>query len=80
MSSPPPLHPGLAPGVGPPTRREIVVRGETMAAVVRPLDSLPPGLSIAGPAVLAGGDATALIEPGWLATVHASGALVAERR
>src|SRR5207248_2450776 len=63
-----PLHPGLAPGVGPPTRREIVVRGETMAAVVRPLDSLPPGLSIAGPAVLAGGDATALIEPGWLAT------------
>jgi len=75
-----PLHPGLAPGVGPPARREIVVRGETMAAEVRPLDTLPPGLSIAGPAVLAGGDATALIEPGWLATVHASGALVVERR
>ena len=64
----------------PPARREIVVRGETMAAEVRPLDTLPPGLSIAGPAVLSGGDATALIEPGWLATVHASGALVVERR
>jgi len=64
----------------PPARREIVVRGETMGAEVRPLDTLPPGLSIAGPAVLAGGDATALIEPGWLATVHASGALVVERR
>ena len=64
----------------PPARREIVIRGETMAAEVRPLDTLPPGLSIAGPAVLSGGDATALIEPGWLATVHASGALVVERR
>ncbi len=64
----------------PPARREIVVRGEAVSAEVRPLDALPPGHTIAGPAVLVGGDATALIEPGWLATVHASGALVVERR
>jgi len=64
----------------PPARREIVVRGEAVSAEVRSLDALPPGHAIPGPAVLAGGDATALIEPGWLATVHASGALVVERR
>ena len=64
----------------PPARREIVVRGEAVSAEVRLLDALPPGHTIAGPAVLVGGDATALIEPGWLVTVHASGALVVERR
>jgi len=71
-----------APAVppSPPGRREIVLRGEVVTAEVRSLDALPPGLSIAGPAVLAGGDATALIEPGWLVTVHAAGALVVERR
>jgi len=71
-----------APAVppSPPGRREIVLRGEVVTAEVRSLDALPPGLSIAGPAVLAGGDATALIEPGWRVTVHAAGALVVERR
>jgi len=71
-----------APAVppSPPGRREIVLRGEAVTAEVRSLDALPPGLSIAGPAVLAGGDATVLIEPGWLVTVHAAGALVVERR
>ena len=43
------------------------------------LDDLPGGLVIKGPAVLAGRDATALLEPGWTATVHDSGALVARR-
>jgi N-methylhydantoinase A len=61
-------------------RREVVVRGETVVAEVWPLDDLPPGVSIAGPAILAGGDATAVVEPGWLATAHVSGAVVIERR
>jgi N-methylhydantoinase A len=70
---------GQRPGGG-GGRREVVVRGETVVAEVWPLDDLPPGVTIAGPAILAGGDATALVEPGWLATAHVSGAVVIERR
>jgi len=64
---------------GTPGRRRIVVAGRAVDAGVWPLDALPPDLAIAGPAVLAGDDATALIEPGWHGTVHASGAIVMER-
>jgi len=60
-------------------RRDIVVGGAGVAAEVWPLDTLPAGAAIPGPAVLAGGDATALVEPGWLGTVHASGAVILER-
>jgi len=70
-------------GVGRPTpsRREIVTRGGTpMLAEVWPLGALPAGLDLRGPAVLAGPDATALIEPGWRGTVHTSGAVLLERR
>ena len=70
-------------GVGKPTpaRREIVTReGTTVRAEVWPLGELPAGLKIAGPAVLAGPDATGLIEPGWRGVVHASGAIIVERR
>jgi N-methylhydantoinase A/oxoprolinase/acetone carboxylase beta subunit len=62
-----------------PAPRDVVIRGSGQRAAVWPLDDLPAGLVIAGPAVLAGRDATALIEPGWRGTVHASGALVAKR-
>ena len=74
---------GRRAGVGAPTpqRREIVTRdGAALRAEVWPLGELPPGLELKGPAVLAGPDATGLIEPGWRGTVHASGAVIVERR
>ena len=77
----PPL--GRRAGVGKPTpyRREIVTReGTAVQAEVWPLGELPEGLTLKGPAVLAGPDATGLIEPGWRGTVHASGAVIVERR
>jgi N-methylhydantoinase A len=69
-------------GVGKPTprRREIVTRdGASVRAEVWPLGELPEGLKLKGPAVLAGPDATGLIEPGWRGVVHASGAVIVER-
>jgi len=68
-------------GIGRPTPgwRRVVMRGEEVRAQIWPLGELPPRLRIPGPAVLAGPDATALIEPGWRGTVHASGAVVLER-
>ena len=77
----PPL--GRRAGVGAPTpqRREIVLRdGNPVRAEVWPLGELPAGLRVNGPAVLAGPDATGLIEPGWRGTVHPSGAIIVERR
>lgn len=62
-----------------PGKREITVWGERVTAEVWPLEALPAGFSFEGPALLAGGDATALLEPGWRATVHASGAVIGER-
>ena len=68
-------------GIGRPTpgSRRVVMRGEPVRAQIWPLGELPPRLRIPGPAVLAGPDATALVEPGWRGTVHASGAVVLER-
>ena len=77
----PPL--GRRAGVGRPTpgRREIVMRdGTAVRAELWPLGELPAGLELQGPAVLAGPDATGLIEPGWRGIVHACGAVVVERR
>jgi N-methylhydantoinase A len=62
----------------PAGQRDIVIQGKLVHADVWPLDTLAAGASIAGPAILAGGDATALVEPGWLGTVHASGAVIVE--
>lgn len=64
---------------GPRGERPVVLRGARVTAAVWPLDELAPGALIAGPAVLDGGDATALIEPGWHGTVHPTGAVVVER-
>jgi N-methylhydantoinase A len=69
----------VAGPAGAPGKRRIAVAGRAVEAGVWPLDALPPGLAIAGPAVLAGEDATALVEPGWHGVVHASGAVVVER-
>ncbi len=73
---------GRRAGVGAPTpqRRDIVTRdGSAVRAEVWPLGELPPGRKLKGPAVLAGPDATGLIEPGWRGTVHPSGAVIVER-
>ena len=69
-------------GVGTPSagRRKITLRdGQLVAAEVWPLGELPVGRHITGPAILAGPDATALIEPGWSGIVHQSGAVIVER-
>lgn len=60
-------------------RRTITVRGEQMPAAIWALDEVAPDTTFAGPAVLAGGDATALVEAGWHARVHASGAVILTR-
>ena len=60
-------------------RRAIVTRdGNSADADVWPLGELPEGQQIFGPAILAGSDATALIEPGWRGVVHPSGAVLLE--
>jgi N-methylhydantoinase A/oxoprolinase/acetone carboxylase beta subunit len=73
--------PARRSGVGRPTpgRRRIRIRGTPVDAQVWPLGELPARLRITGPAIMAGPDATALIEPGWRGTVDASGAVVLER-
>jgi N-methylhydantoinase A/oxoprolinase/acetone carboxylase beta subunit len=48
-------------------------------AQVWPLGTLASGQRIEGPAILAGPDATALVEPGWRGAVHTSGAVMLER-
>ena len=63
----------------PGASRPIAVRGNRVSAAVWALDELAPGLTIAGPAILAGRDATALVEPGWRGTTHPSGAVLLER-
>jgi N-methylhydantoinase A len=73
---------GRRAGVGVPSagRRMIVTRdGKRVRADVWPLGELPAGRQLNGPAVLAGPDATGLIEPGWRGLVHASGAVILER-
>ena len=61
-------------------RRMIVTReGKRVRADVWPLGEMPAGRQLNAPAVLAGPDATGLIEPGWRGTVHASGAVIVER-
>ena len=69
-------------GIGVPSagRRMIVTReGKRVRADVWPLGEMPAGRLLNAPAVLAGPDATGLIEPGWRGTVHASGAVILER-
>jgi len=73
---------GRRAGVGTPSagRRMIVGRdGKRIRADVWPLGELPAGRQLNGPAVLAGSDATGLIEPGWRGVVHPSGAVIVER-
>jgi N-methylhydantoinase A len=78
----PPAPLGRRAGIGIPSagRRMIVTRdGKRVRADVWPLGEMPGGRRLTGPAVLAGPDATGLIEPGWRGVVHASGAVILER-
>jgi len=62
-------------------RRMIVTRdGKRVRADVWPLgEQRAGGRQLNGPAILAGPDATGLIEPGWRGIVHSSGAVIVER-
>src|SRR6184192_408041 len=62
----------------PGASRLITVRGVRVSASVWALDELAAGVTIAGPAILAGRNATALVEPGWRGTVHPCGAVLVE--
>jgi len=62
----------------PGASRPITVRGVRVSASVWALDELAAGVTIAGPAILAGRNATALVEPGWRGTVHPCGAVLVE--
>ena len=59
--------------------RAVTLRGAPATASLWALDELAAGVTLEGPAVLAGRDATGLIEPGWRGTVHDSGAVLVER-
>jgi N-methylhydantoinase A/oxoprolinase/acetone carboxylase beta subunit len=58
----------------------IVTRdGKRVRADVWPLGEMKAGSLLNAPAVLAGPDATGLIELGWRGLVHESGAVILER-
>jgi len=70
----------IPPRDPPPARtRSIVVGARELEARVWACAHLPPGTAISGPAVLAGPDATAVVEPGWSGVVHESGAVLLSR-
>ena len=60
--------------------RTIVTRGgKSTIAEVWALGQIAAGTHVRGPAILAGLDATALVEQGWHGVVHSSGAVILER-
>ena len=71
---------GAGEGAARAKQRTIVARdGKTLRADIWRLSELPAGRQLDGPAILAGPDATAFIEPGWGGVVHDSGAVILER-
>lgn len=56
-------------------QHEIFLNGERLTATVYERHALPAGHVVRGPALLLQADATTLIEPGFAATVHASGSI-----
>ena len=67
-------------GEGATGRRDIMTSdGARVEATVWPLGEMAVGQQLVGPAILAGHDATGLIEPGWRGVVHASGAVIVVR-
>jgi N-methylhydantoinase A len=60
--------------------RDIVTpNGERVRADVWGLGAVAAGTELRGPAILAGADATGLVEPGWRGVAHPSGAVLLER-
>ena len=68
-------------GEGAPSSRRMIVSrdGKRVRADVWPLGDIQAGRVLNAPAILAGPDATGLIEPGWRGLVHESGAVIVER-
>ena len=68
-------------GEGAPNARRMIVTRDAkrVRADVWPLGEIPEGRALNAPAILAGADATGLIEPGWRGVVHESGAVILER-
>ncbi len=60
------------------TRLRVFIAGESRDAAGYEWERLVPGKLLAGPAVIAGASATALLPPGWAATVNDIGAIIAE--
>ena len=63
----------------PGASRPITLRGARVSASVWALDELAAGVTVAGPAILAGRNATALVEAGWRGMVHQCGAVLVQR-
>lgn len=63
---------GTAPRPG---LHSIYMGGAIREAAVHDRHALPAGHTLAGPAMLLQGDATTLVEPGYVATVHPSGSI-----
>jgi N-methylhydantoinase A len=76
-ASPPPL-PGGAPAA-PRTHRRVAVEAEAPELPVYDRASLAVGQAVAGPAIIEERETTLVILRGWVATVHPTGAVIAER-
>ncbi len=70
---------GAGAGAGAGGSRAVHFAGGTRDAAVLDRAGLPVGARIPGPAILTQLDATTLVAPGWIAEVHASGALILRR-
>lgn len=60
-------------------RRDVVMAGKRRSTPFYHRDDLIPGCGIDGPAIILEATGTIVVEPGWRATLHAAGHIVAER-
>jgi N-methylhydantoinase A/oxoprolinase/acetone carboxylase beta subunit len=68
-----------APGDHAPVERTIRVASGLVRAAIWRRDAIPPGVSVAGPAIIEQADTTTLVEPGWTARLTKGDALLLER-
>ena len=71
--------PGAAPGSEPAARAGVWFAGEERETPIYTREALAAGAVLDGPAVILESTATTVVEPGWRATLAASGDLVLER-
>jgi N-methylhydantoinase A/oxoprolinase/acetone carboxylase beta subunit len=72
-------HATVARADQPPGTRMIRVGTGSVAAAIWQRGAVPPGVTIAGPAIIEQADTTTLIEPGWTARLTKGDALLLER-